>query len=97
MAPKRGVKYSTPDWSWVGTEVETADQITPLHRRRAAGLVGGVQCPFSFRQFNGEAEDGIEVTKVIRSVKDTSCSDKKCKYWHRCYNHLGAEKVYDQA
>jgi ubiquitin carboxyl-terminal hydrolase 48 len=84
MAKKSGTapRRVVPDWSWVGTEVKTAQEITPEHRRRAAGLVGGKSCRYQY----GDKADGFE-------VKDSQCSEKRCKGNPRCLNYLGAEEV----
>ena len=38
--PPRKSKRAMHDWSWVGTEARRVEDITLVHRRRAAGLTG---------------------------------------------------------
>ncbi|WWD17001.1 hypothetical protein CI109_101437 [Kwoniella shandongensis] len=92
MAKKGTTKQVNPgDWVWVGTEVQTPDQITPLHRRRAAGLAGGKICSF-------DLTPPVQTTKGEKGKgttgKDATCRPKACKCCPRCYNYLGADQVF---
>ena len=83
-------RASNADWSWAGTEVQNPDQITEHHRRRAAGLVGGSSCPYRFQQSIDTKDQSDDSIKVI---KDSTCTARRCRGSHLCYNHLGAEQV----
>ncbi|KAK8864689.1 hypothetical protein IAR55_001941 [Kwoniella newhampshirensis] len=92
MAKKANGKRNGPyDWEWVGTEVHAADQITPLHRRRAAGLVGGKICSFDLTPPTLLKTDRSKGSKT--TGKDNSCRPKTCKGNPTCYNYLGANQV----
>ncbi|OXG77311.1 ubiquitin carboxyl-terminal hydrolase 48 [Cryptococcus neoformans var. grubii Br795] len=87
------------DWDWVGTEVQTPAQITLEHRRRAAGLVGGVACHRDLTGHEREtATDDSEVKmngKGAGKKKGTGCRAKGCKSNYMCYNNLGTEKLLE--
>lgn len=88
MPPKGKTRRKPdPDWSWVGCEVHSPEQITSEHRRRAAGLIGGSSCPYRLQTGQANSEDSVKVTK------DSTCKVNTCREWHRCYNHLGADQV----
>lgn len=86
-----------PDWDWVGTEVQTPDKITLKHRRRAAGLVGGVACSRDLTEHAEKSVSGNGETKVNGKgnwkKKGSGCRAKSCKSNYMCYNNLGTEKV----
>ncbi|KAK4687825.1 hypothetical protein P7C73_g2281, partial [Tremellales sp. Uapishka_1] len=94
MAKQKAGKKSLQDWSWVGSEVKSVDQITRLHQLRAAGLHGGNQCPVNLSTFvDLTSKDGEASEDEIQITKDTRCTAKRCKSSPWCYNHLGAEQV----
>ncbi|EIW65966.1 hypothetical protein TREMEDRAFT_11865, partial [Tremella mesenterica DSM 1558] len=78
------------DWSWVGTEVLKVEDITPLHRRRAAGLEGATQCPIRWQH------DTSEIVKPIEITNGEKCTPARCRGKVKCYNHLGAEEVFEE-
>ncbi|WVQ80125.1 hypothetical protein IAT38_002226 [Cryptococcus sp. DSM 104549] len=84
------------DWDWVGTEVHSASDITPQHRRRAAGLVGGDVCPFSLSPPTPAKANGA-AGKTPSKGKDVAgkCKANTCKGSYMCYNHLGVDKLLD--
>jgi ubiquitin carboxyl-terminal hydrolase 48 len=110
MAVKKALRKrdTTNDWSWVGTEVNRPEDITTLHRRRAAGLIGGEPCQPRFLPANNttshtldfDDQDGLSEASVLVTGDNgrgmDGCTAKRCKKWHLCLNHLGAEEVVDQ-
>ena len=78
------------DLSWVGTEVHSVDGITPLHRRRAAGLVDQPHCAIRWQKAKTVSSLGDD---DIRIIEGPVCSPARCKGRVRCYNHLGADQV----
>jgi ubiquitin carboxyl-terminal hydrolase 48 len=110
MPPKKPLKKreTTSDWDWVGTEVTRVEDITPQHRKRAAGLIGGEPCTPRYLPINPPShtldyDDAISVTASDASIKfvkevakgDVECSQKRCRGWHLCLNYLGGEEVTD--
>ncbi|WWC62222.1 uncharacterized protein I303_104817 [Kwoniella dejecticola CBS 10117] len=99
MPPKKGIQ---PDWSWI-PNITSPDDITPQHRRRAAGLGDLIPCPlgYSFETVpkGGEGNDDeiLEVDKLGKEKapvkKVNGCTRKGCKNNPRCYNHLGAVAI----
>ncbi|KAE8539220.1 hypothetical protein D1P53_004316 [Cryptococcus gattii VGV] len=95
----RASQRPCPDWDWVGTEVQTPDKITLEHRRRAAGLVGGVACPRDLTEHEEKSVSGNGETKVNGKgnwkKRESGCRAKSCKSNYMCYNNLGTEKLLE--
>ncbi|WWC69883.1 uncharacterized protein I206_103826 [Kwoniella pini CBS 10737] len=102
MPPKKGIQ---PDWSWI-EDVSSPDEITPDHRRLAAGLGHLLPCPFNYTSdkpqesrddqsddeiFEVDSKGNSKSKAVIKKVQ--GCAKKGCKNNPRCYNHLGAEAI----
>lgn len=104
MPPKRSAGNRVPvlvqDWSWIGTEVTTADEITAAHRRRAAGLGHDSlkACPLDYadRLTTCNADGRGSHNSDIKFIGGLSCTAKKCKTNPVCYNHLGLKAVLDE-
>jgi len=88
MAKGKG-KTVQGDWEWVGIAARTVDEITPLHRRRAAGLARVKACPPRYT----EEKDGNVTEDSVKLVGDNTCGKARCKKRIQCYNHLGIEEV----
>ncbi|KAL7425154.1 hypothetical protein Q5752_000842 [Cryptotrichosporon argae] len=90
MPSKPGRRQPDPDWSWVGTEARTAADITPEHRRRAAGYLNpsgaGPACRYWLTEYEADGLYGLGKAKK-------GCGAKKCLEWPRCYNHLGGQDL----
>lgn len=93
-AKKKAKLDHGPDLSWINTEVTRVEEITPTHRRRAAGLTNIQTCKFS--PFPPPGGDGIAESSsaaAARTKSDAGCTAKACKGSIRCYNHLGVDQV----
>ncbi|WOO83634.1 Ubiquitin carboxyl-terminal hydrolase 48 [Vanrija pseudolonga] len=100
MPPKSGYsRHPKPDWSWAGREVKRIEEITPEHRRRAAGVAPDQRlstCRFvvdaASREATATVNDGNSSDSSLVFLKEETCTLKKCKSNPWCLNHLGAKE-----
>lgn len=90
-------------WSWVGTEVTKAEEITREHQLTAYGLTpksGYEACPNKYlpvqnatklAKGDGEMDENVEVIVVSDEEITSVCSKKNCKSNPRCLNYLGQD------
>ncbi|KAL1405904.1 hypothetical protein Q8F55_007584 [Vanrija albida] len=97
MPPKSGyARQPKPDLEWAGRDVKDVAAITPLHRRRAAGLAPDQRmsnCRFALdagREASSVVTDGEDTDSSVIVLKEEACTVKKCKNNPWCLNHLGA-------
>lgn len=100
MPPKVPPRRLQQDWSWVGDEAKSVDEITAGHRRRAAGLGPELSraarrgCAFKYEQRGSRSQTvDSNVTDDSVVIVNDPCNAKKCKNSPRCYNHLGDKNV----
>jgi ubiquitin carboxyl-terminal hydrolase 48 len=101
--PPKSIARAAQDWSWVGAEAATIADITPEHRRRAAGLVGLCACPSRVEGTTTTTAEPPAEDEQMKEEKEedqskdaapaSQCGPKKCRTNPRCYNHIGGKEV----
>lgn len=102
MPPKKALRRSQDErYDWIN-DVSSSSSITPLHRRKAAGLVGWTPCPVHHASVDysptapKREERESTIDSNYQSKRDPNCTAKKCAKNPRCYNHLGIDQALKQ-
>ncbi|WVN87735.1 uncharacterized protein L203_102930 [Cryptococcus depauperatus CBS 7841] len=86
---KQSIQSRSQDWDWVGTEIQSASQITLSHRRRAAGLSGAKPCLLDSQK--DDKQKNSSTSRLNKKGKDSLCKARSCRKNYQCYNWLKME------
>jgi hypothetical protein len=109
-APGEGLKRAKPStneslqWSWVGTEISDASDITHEHRLIACGLSSRLPYPFCLNKWSQKlsarkeriintsvAQQEDNKILVVSDSERCPCDPKLCRANPNCLNYMGQE------